>query len=30
MYMWDRIFESSVTGIEVWSCAWSKKRVKSC
>ena len=26
----DRNFESSVTGSEMWSCTWSKKRVKSC
>ena len=30
MCMWDRNFESSVTGSEMWSCAWSNKRVKSC
>ena len=28
MGMLDRIFESSVTGNEMWS--WSNKRVKSC
>ena len=30
MGMWDRIFEPSVTGSEMWSCTWSNKRVKSC
>ena len=30
MCMWDRNFESSVTGSEMWSCAWSNKHVKSC
>ena len=32
MCMWDRNFESSVTvtGSEMWSCACSNKRVKSC
>ena len=30
MRMLDRIFESSVTGSEMWSCTWSNKRVKSC
>ena len=30
MCMWDRNFESSVTGSEMWSCTWSNKRVKSC
>ena len=30
MGMLDHIFEPSVTGSEMWSCAWSNKRVKSC
>ena len=29
MCMWDRIFQSSVTGSEVRSCTWSNEHLKS-
>jgi hypothetical protein len=27
--MWDRNFDSSVTGSEVWLCTWSNEHLKS-